>query len=101
MLSWPSYYLTRLQNHTTRLHEMGARNIFIITFPCAKCGLNLCKHPNLITTSFKNKNSGSVIGFSIFRNIFNRELKDTLSFRKFRVVKSVTNVRTGLTTYDR
>jgi len=43
------------------------------------------EHPNLMTTSLKNKNSGPVISFSTFRNIFNRELKDVLSFRKFRV----------------
>lgn len=43
------------------------------------------EHPNLTTTSLKNKNSGPVISFSTFRNIFNRELKDVLSFRKFRV----------------
>ena len=38
-----------------------------------------------MTTSLKNKNKGPVISFSTFRNIFNRELKDVLSFRKFRV----------------
>ena len=43
------------------------------------------EHPHLMTTSLKNKNKGPVISFSTFRNIFNRELKDVLSFRKFRV----------------
>ena len=56
-----------------------------------------------MTTSLKNKNKGPVISFSTFRNIFNRELKDVLSFRKLELilVKSVTNLRTGLTNYDR
>lgn len=45
----------------------------------------VCEHPHLTTTSFKNKNKGPVISFSTFRNIFNRELKDVLSFRRFRV----------------
>ena len=45
----------------------------------------VCEHPHLTTTSLKNKNKGPVIGFSTFRNIFNRELKDVLSFRRFRV----------------
>ena len=43
------------------------------------------QHPHLKTTSLKNKHNGPVISFSTFRNIFNRELKDVLSFRKFRV----------------
>ena len=43
------------------------------------------EHPHVKTTSLKNKNKGPVISFSTFRNIFNRELKDVLSFRKFRV----------------
>lgn len=43
------------------------------------------EHPQLITTSLKSKNKGPVISFSTVRNIFNRELKDGLSFRKFRV----------------
>ena len=43
------------------------------------------EHPHLKTTRLKNKNNGPVISFSTFRNIFNRELKDVLSFRKFRV----------------
>ena len=43
------------------------------------------EHPHLMTTSLKNKNKGPVISFSTFRNIFNRELKEVLSFREFRV----------------
>ena len=37
------------------------------------------------TESYYSNNNGPVISFSTFRNIFNRELKDVLSFRKFRV----------------
>jgi len=43
------------------------------------------ENPYLIATSLKSKNKGPIIGFSTFRNIFNRKLKDVLSFRKFRV----------------
>ena len=43
------------------------------------------KHPDVKTTKLKRKNKGPVISFSTFRNIFNTELKDVLSFRKSRV----------------
>ena len=43
------------------------------------------EHPNVKTTRLKRKNKGPVISFSTFRNIFNAELKDVLSFRKSRV----------------
>lgn len=42
-------------------------------------------HPHLQTTSLRNKNKGPVISFSAFRNIFNSNLKDVLSFRKPRL----------------
>lgn len=45
----------------------------------------VCEYFYLMIISLKNKNKGFVISFLIFRNIFNRELKDVLSFRKFRV----------------
>ena len=43
------------------------------------------EHPHLKTTSLRQKNKGPVISFSAFRNLFNNELKDVLSFRKPRL----------------
>jgi len=43
------------------------------------------EHPDIKTTSLKRKNKGPAISFSAFRNVFNTELKDILSFRKSRV----------------
>ena len=43
------------------------------------------EHPDVKTTRLKRKNKGPVISFSTFRNIFNTELKDVLSFRKSRL----------------
>lgn len=42
----------------------------------------LTENPNLKTTSLKRNNKGPVLSFSAFRNIFNSELKEMLSFRK-------------------
>ena len=41
-------------------------------------------NPDLKTTSLRRNNRGPVLSFSSFRNIFNSELKDMLSFRKAR-----------------
>ena len=43
------------------------------------------EHPHLRTTSLRRRNKGPVISFSAFRNLFNSELKDVLSFRKPRL----------------
>ena len=43
------------------------------------------QHPDIKTTKLKRKKKRPVISFSTFRNIFNTELKDVLSFRKSRV----------------
>ena len=45
----------------------------------------ICKHPDVKMTKLKRKNKGPVISYSMYRNIFNTELKDVLSFRKSRV----------------
>ena len=45
----------------------------------------VCEHPHLRTTRLKSRNKGPVISFSAFRNLFNSELKDVLSFRKPRL----------------
>lgn len=42
-------------------------------------------HPRLQTTSLRKRNKGPVISFSAFRNVFNSNLKDVLSFRKARL----------------
>lgn len=42
-------------------------------------------NPNLKTNRSKLKNKGPVISFSTFRNIFNEDLGDLLSFRKARI----------------
>ena len=44
----------------------------------------LKENPDLKTTSLKRNNKGPVLSFSSFRNIFNTELKEMLSFRKAR-----------------
>lgn len=43
------------------------------------------EHPHFKTTSLRKINNGPVVSFSAFRNLFNNELKDVLSFRKSRV----------------
>ena len=43
------------------------------------------EYPQFKTTSSKAKNKGPVISFSTFRNVFDENLRDTLSFRKARV----------------
>ena len=43
------------------------------------------KNPHFKTNLSKIKNKGPVISFSTFRNIFNADLRDILSFRKSRV----------------
>lgn len=42
------------------------------------------ENPDLKTTSLRRQNKGPVLSFSSFRNIFNSELKEILSFRKAR-----------------
>ena len=42
-------------------------------------------NPNLKTNRSRLKNKGPVISFSTFRNIFNEDLGDLLSFRKARI----------------
>ncbi|HAS44388.1 MAG TPA: hypothetical protein DCS93_28175, partial [Microscillaceae bacterium] len=44
----------------------------------------LKENPDLKTTSLRRNNKGPVLSFSSFRNIFNSELKEMLSFRKAR-----------------
>lgn len=44
----------------------------------------LKENPDLKTTSLRRNNKGPVLSFSSFRNIFNSELKEILSFRKAR-----------------
>ena len=44
----------------------------------------LTENPDLKTTSLRRQNKGPVLSFSSFRNIFNSELKEMLSFRKSR-----------------
>ena len=47
-------------------------------------GKFVSKNPSFKTNRSKMKNKGPVISFSTFRNIFNEELRDVLSFRKAR-----------------
>ena len=44
----------------------------------------LKENPDLKTTSLRRNNRGPVLSFSSFRNVFNSELKEMLSFRKVR-----------------
>lgn len=45
----------------------------------------ICEYFNVKMIRLKRKNKGFVLSFLMFRNIFNVELKEVFSFRKFRV----------------